>query len=67
VNADLAYLVRPGWAIQASVFNLLDAAVADVDYFYTSRLPGEPLQGVDDVHTHPSPPRTFRIGLVASF
>jgi hypothetical protein len=67
VNADLAYRVRPGWAIQASVFNLLDAEVSDVDYFYASRLPGEPLEGVDDVHTHPSPPRTFRIGLVASF
>jgi hypothetical protein len=66
-NADLAFHLRPGWAIQASVFNLLDAEVADIDYFYTSRLPGEPLEGVDDVHTHPSPPRTFRIALVASF
>jgi outer membrane receptor protein involved in Fe transport len=67
VNADLAFQVRPGWSIQASVFNLFDAEVADIDYFYTSRLPGEPLEGIDDIHTHPSAPRTFRIGLVASF
>jgi outer membrane receptor protein involved in Fe transport len=67
VNADLAFQVRPGWSIQASVFNLFDAEVADIDYFYTSRLPGEPFEGVDDIHTHPSAPRTFRIGLVASF
>jgi hypothetical protein len=67
VSADLAFLLRPGWAIQASVFNLFDAEVADIDYFYTSRLPGEPLEGVAEVHTHPSAPRTFRIGLVASF
>jgi hypothetical protein len=67
VNADLAFRIRPGWAIQASVFNLFDAEVADIDYYYTSRLPGEPLEGVDDVHTHPSAPRTFRIGVVASF
>ncbi len=41
---------------------------ADVlDYFYTSRLPGEPLAGVDDVHTHPSIPRTARVGLQMSF
>ena len=67
VNADLSFTLKPGWSIQASVLNLLDAKVSDIDYFYTSRLPGEPLQGVDDVHTHPSAPRTFRIGLAASF
>ena len=67
VDGDLIFRLRPGWSLQASVFNLLDRDVADVDYFYTSRLPDEPLEGVDDIHTHPSPPRTFRIGLVASF
>jgi outer membrane receptor protein involved in Fe transport len=67
VNGDLVFHLRPGWAIQASAFNLLDAEVSDIDYFYASRLPGEPLEGVDDVHTHPTPPRTLRIGLVASF
>ena len=67
VSSDVSYSLRPGWSIQASVFNLLDAKVADIDYFYASRLPGEPPGGVDDVHTHPSPPRTFRIGFVGSF
>ena len=67
VSADLAFQVRPGWSIQASVFNLFDAEVADIDYFYASRLPGEPLEGIDDIHTHPSAPRTFRLSLVASF
>jgi hypothetical protein len=67
VNADLVFHIRPGWSIQASAFNLLDAEVSDIDYFYASRLPGEPLEGVDDIHTHPTPPRTLRIGLVASF
>ena len=67
VNADLVFHIRPGWSIQASAFNLLDAEVSDIDYFYASRLPGEPLEGVDDIHTHPTPPRTLRIGIVASF
>jgi hypothetical protein len=67
VTGDVAFRVRPGWKVQASIFNLLDAEVADIDYHYTSRLPGEPLEGVDDIHTHPSAPRTFRLSLVASF
>jgi hypothetical protein len=48
-------------------FNLFDANVSDIDYFYRSRLPGEPLEGVDDVHTHPAIPRTARIALLLSF
>ena len=37
------------------VFNLFDSDVSDIDYFYISRLPGEPLGGVDDIHS-PVPP-----------
>jgi hypothetical protein len=35
-------------------FNLFDANVSDIDYFYASRLPGEPAYGVEDIHTHPA-------------
>jgi len=45
------------------MFNLLDAKVSDIDYFYTSRLSGEPSEGVDDIHTHPALPRSARFGL----
>jgi hypothetical protein len=48
-------------------FNLLDAAASDIDYFYTSRLPGEPLDGVDDIHTHPTLPRTLRASVRVRF
>ena len=48
-------------------YNLFDSKVADIDYFYTSRLPGEPAEGVDDVHTHPAIPRTARLSLQLSF
>jgi hypothetical protein len=67
VSGDLSFAPRPGWAIQLSAFNLLDARVSDIDYFYTSRLAGEPLRGVDDIHTHPSAPRTLRVALVATY
>ena len=43
------------------VFNLLNAKTSDVDYFYASRLPGEPAAGVEDVHFHPSEPRAVRL------
>jgi hypothetical protein len=49
------------------LFNLFDAAVSDIDYYYTSRLAGEPEGGVDDLHTHPALPRTARISLRLTF
>jgi hypothetical protein len=41
-------------------FNLLDSDDDDISYYYTSRLSGEPLEGVDDVHFHPFEPRMVR-------
>ena len=48
-------------------FNLLNSDVSDIDYFYTSRLPGEPADGLDDIHFHPSLPRMIRVMLNVSF
>lgn len=42
------------------VLNLFDSDSDDITYFYESRLPGEPAQGIADVHFHPIEPRTFR-------
>jgi hypothetical protein len=39
--------------------------VSDIDYFFASRLRGEPLEGVDDIHFHPAVPRTARVGLTS--
>ena len=47
-------------------FNLFDSTVSDIDYFYRSRLPGEPLEGVEDIHLHPSLPRSVRLTLQVS-
>jgi hypothetical protein len=44
-------------------FNLFNSKVSDIDYFYRSRLPGEPDDGVDDIHTHPALPRTVRLSV----
>jgi hypothetical protein len=48
-------------------FNLLNSDVSDIDYFYTSRLRDEPLDGVEDIHLHPSLPRSARLTLQLLF
>ena len=42
-------------------------AHSDIDYFYTSRLPGEPAGGIDDIHMHPAAPRTARVNVIIGF
>lgn len=42
------------------VLNLFDSNDDDITYFYASRLPGEPAEGVEDIHFHPVEPRTLR-------
>jgi hypothetical protein len=59
LNAEAGYRSRRAWTLTLQVFNLLDRAVSDVDYFYTSRLPGEPAAGVADVHSHPQDRAAF--------
>ena len=66
-NGEVGYNVSSHVRLTVEGFNLLDSEVADIDYFYVSRLPGEPLEGVEDVHTHPSLPRTARVALQVTF
>jgi len=64
VNLQGGYQLRRNVKLSVDVFNIFNAADSDIDYFYTSRLPGEPLDGVSDIHTHPTLPRTARLSLV---
>jgi len=63
VNLEGGYQVRKNVRAVCEVFNLFDDAVSDIDYYFASRLPGEPLGGVNDIHSHPAVPRTARLGL----
>jgi outer membrane receptor protein involved in Fe transport len=63
VYANLGYQFAEDWTVGLSIFNLFDNKASDIDYFYTSRLPGEPAGGVDDIHTHPAEPREFRLSI----
>jgi hypothetical protein len=49
------------WRLKLEVLNLFDSKDHDVDYFYASRLSGEPVNGVDDIHYHIFEPRQARI------
>ena len=63
---NVAYRLNRRMTIGVNVFNLLDARSSDIDYYYASRLPGEPAAGIEDVHTHPSEPREVRVSLTAT-
>ncbi len=60
VNVELGY--RLGNArIAISILNAFDQETSDIQYFYESRLSGEPAGGVGDVHFHPAEPRQLRV------
>jgi hypothetical protein len=52
-----------GFSVTIEGLNLTGSKRDDIAYFYTSRLPGESADGVDDVHFHPVEPRAFRVGV----
>ena len=67
LNADIGYKLRDDLRLGVEIFNLLDSEDSDIEYFYASRLPGEPAAGVDDIHFHPVEPRSARVTLSLSF
>ena len=66
-NGQVGFGIHDRATVLVEGFNLFNSDVSDIDYFYPSRLPGEPLAGVDDVHFHPSLPRTGRVVLSVLF
>jgi len=67
VDARVGYKFSNNWRLFLDIFNLFNAKVSDIDYFYVSRLPGEPPAGVADVHTHPADPLEARLTLSMIF
>jgi hypothetical protein len=64
VNLDIAYALPHGWKLQVGIFNLLDSKDNAADYYYTSRLPGEPAGGVTGFQIHPLEPRSARFTIM---
>ncbi len=62
-NADAGWQLGSGIRFQLSLLNVFDAKASDIQYYYSSRLPGEPADGVADVHFHPAEPRQVRASI----
>jgi len=67
LNLEGGYQATPNLRVNVEVFNLANASVSDIDYYFASRLPGEPVGGVYDIHMHPAVPRTARVSLIVGF
>ena len=65
-NARAAYqLGRVELAID--LLNAFDARDNEIEYFYASRLPGEPADGIEDRHVRPVEPRQLRVSATVRF
>ena len=67
INLEAGYQIAKAVRLNVMVYNVADAKVSDIEYYFASRLPGEPIGGVDDVHIHPAVPRTARVSLSVGF
>jgi hypothetical protein len=66
LNGELGYQFSNRVRLTAEGFNLFDAKVSDIDYFFESRLQDEP-EPVEDLHFHAAIPRSARVALRVSF
>ena len=66
-NARGGYRFDNGIRLQLDALNLFNAKTNQIEYFYTSRLPGEAIGGVADRHVHPAEPLAVRLTLAGRF
>ena len=69
LGARYRFNLPGGRALDAflTIENLFNVDWREAQFFFTSRLPGEPAQGVPDIHYTPGNPRTFLGGLAFRF
>ena len=67
VSADGGYALASGTRVQVTLLNVLNGHAEDIQYFYASRLRGEPTDGVEGVHSHPVEPRQVRVSVQYDF
>jgi hypothetical protein len=66
VNGEVGYKFSEKVRLTLEGFNIFDAEVSDIDYFFESRLRDEPAP-VEDLHFHAAIPRSARVALQVSF
>lgn len=66
-NGDVYYSFPGHWKLGLGVYNILNRKGDAMEYWYTDRLRGEPLDGVADVHFHPLEPISERLTISRTF
>ncbi len=68
-NARVAWTPDDLWGlnIYGEVLNLFDSKDDDIDYYYETRFPGEPANGVIGRNSRVVEPRQFRLGVTKRF
>jgi hypothetical protein len=66
VNGEVGYKFSEKVRLTLEGFNIFNAEVSDIDYFFESRLRDEPAP-VEDIHFHAAIPRSARVALRVSF
>ena len=66
-NGRVGYMFTPKIRAWLDVFNVFNSKSHDIDYYYVSRLPGEPPEGVADRHFHPVESRALRLSVSVAY
>jgi hypothetical protein len=66
VNGEIGFKFSERLRLTAEIYNMFDAEVSDIDYFFESRLRDEAAP-VEDIHFHAAIPRSARLALRVSF
>ena len=66
LNGRIGYRIGKDMQVEIEAFNLANRRDSAIDYYYASRLAGEP-EGREDIHFHPIEPRSLRISLTKTW
>ena len=66
-NVNAGYKISRNVKVDLEIFNLFNARANAAAYYYTSRLQGEPLDGIADHQNHPLEPISARFAVTATF
>jgi hypothetical protein len=66
-NARAGYRFDNGLRLQLDLLNLFNTQTNQIEYYYLSRLPGEPIDGIADRHEHPAERLAVRLTIAGRF
>ena len=66
-NLDVGYRFNPHLKTVLSVYNLFNTRANSSAYYYAARLPGEPVEGVEDYQVHPLEPISAVVKVTYTF